>query len=103
MGEAQPFEEFQRAIDGGRLGRLAMGAEGGDEVVGLLGGVGLEQQFEDAAAGAGEAFLRRDATALGRREGVQQRLALEARMRAVGVVTLGSHVHWLPGSAPVGK
>lgn len=49
MGKTQPRQEVQRAIDGRRLGGLAVSAEGRNEIISLGGLPGGEEQFEHAA------------------------------------------------------
>ena len=90
MGEAQPLEEFQGAIDGRRFGRLAAFAVGRDQVIGLQRPVTLQQQLQHPAAWRRQSLLDTHAMMLGRAQGMTQVMTLQARMGAVLVLAVRS-------------
>lgn len=88
VGEAEPLKEFQRAVDGGRLGRLAVLAERGDQVVSLQRAISLQQQLQDPPARDGQTFVGVQAAVFGVGEGVAQSMALEPRVGAIAMLAI---------------
>ena len=83
MGETLLFEKFQGSIDRRRLGRTAILAEGGDQVIGLHRLAGLQQELKHAPPPGGQFFLRLIAAPLGGVELVEHRA-----FRQVGIIVI---------------
>lgn len=62
------LEEFQGAIDGGRLGGLTIKTEAGDKIIGLDGLTSRQEQFENPAARRGHPVTICQAALLGLQE-----------------------------------
>ena len=90
MGQALALEELQGAVDGRRLGRLAVLAEAGDQIVGLDRFAGAEQQGQHPQAGRGQPFALGGQPRTGGGEGA---FDLRCRGRAVGVIMMAGVAH----------
>jgi hypothetical protein len=89
MREPEPLQELQRPVDRGRLGRLALVAEGRDQVVSLQRRIGRQQEFQNAPAGRGQALPGAFAPDLGRPQRAGERRALQAVVMVVRVMIAG--------------
>ena len=71
MDEAVAHQKIQGAVDGRRSDAVALGAEGGQNVVGADRPMADPDDFEDAAADGGQAGMGIGADALGAGQGIR--------------------------------
>ena len=76
----EPLQELQRTVNGRRLGGLAVIAECGDQIIGLLRPVGRQQQFQNPAARGRQSLLAFRAAGLRRCDGLKQLRAHEPQV-----------------------
>ncbi|MNN15858.1 hypothetical protein D3C81_1289780 [compost metagenome] len=90
MNHAPALKELERAIDGRRLGRLAVKAVAGDQVIGLDRLAGRQQQLQHPAARGGHALALGGAAGLDR---VDRLRNLGGAGSAVGMIVIASNAH----------
>ena len=95
VGKAQALQKFKGPIDGWRLGGLALGAKGCDQIIGFLRTARAQQQLQNPPPGTGQPFAALAASDFGQGEGVGQGITAQARSDSVLMMAIGSHAFLL--------
>ena len=103
MRHAEPHKDVERPIDGRWLGRLSVGTEGCDQVVGLRRLACLKQQLQDSFARRSQALSDLSAPRLSLFEGHPKTSPAQAVSAPVGMSASLAHGHQLSAGAMVRK